>query len=99
MGETQWRYVGGNAFNLESFDVDYIAEQVLKDVKSLGRTIRIIDGYDSPIYSNEYRIALRTGVNDYHFMLQLNNGTWAHKPASFPTRIEDGYNPTLFSVA
>lgn len=97
LNETQWRNVGGPNFRPSSLDVDYIAEQVLKDVEELGRTIRIIDSYDSPIYSNEYRIALRTGSSDYHFMLQLNNGTWAHKPASFPTRIEDGYNPTLFS--
>lgn len=36
------------------------------DAQKDGRKMRIIDSYDSPIESNEYRIALRTGEDDYH---------------------------------
>ena len=50
--------------------------------------------HDSPIYSNEYRIALRTWTGDYHFMLQLNDGTWAHKPSIAETRIITNINPS-----
>ena len=25
-------------------------------------------------------IALRTGLNDYHFMLRMSDGSWTHKP-------------------
>ena len=38
----------------------------------MGRAIRIIDSYDSPIYSNEYRIALRTGSNDFQIIIEPN---------------------------
>lgn len=61
------------------------------------RSMRTIDSYDSPIESNEYRIALRTGKEDYHFMVQHNDGSWSHKPGFCSTRLIDGANPSVIS--
>ena len=93
LGETKWRYVGGHQDAVKNFDVENVATMVEQDVKKTGRTIRRIDGYDSPINSNEYRIAMRTGKNDYHFMLQHNDGSWSHKPGICSTRLIKGKNP------
>ena len=57
--------------------------------------MRIINSYNSPIEDNEYRIALRTGEADYHFMVQHNDGTWSHKPGFLPTRLITGENPSV----
>ena len=67
---------------------------VLDDAKADGRSMRIIDSYDSPINPNEYRIALRSGEADYHFMLQHSDGSWSHKPSSLPSRLIAGDNPS-----
>lgn len=71
-------------------DVDAVANAVIADLNSLGRSARIIDGPNAPIYDNEYRIALRVGTKpfkhvgniplyDYHFMVQTATGQWAEK--------------------
>ncbi len=68
-------------------DVDKIAEYVIEDMEEWGESVRIIEGYDSPIYANERRIAVRVGKiedgeidrYDYHFMMQTSTGTWAEK--------------------
>ena len=70
---------------------------VLLDAKKDGKSMRIIDSYDSPIESNEYRIALRTSKEDYHFMVQHNDGSWSHKPGFCSTRLIDGANPSVIS--
>lgn len=67
------------------------------DAQKDGRKMRIIDSYDSPIESNEYRIALRTGEDDYHFMIQHSDGSWSHKPGFCSTRLIDGDNPSVIS--
>ena len=97
LGEKQWKYVGGSPDAVENYDVDYITEMVLNDAQKDGRTMRVIDSYDSPINSNEYRVALRTGEADYHFMVQHNDGTWSHKPGYGSTRLIDGDNPSVVS--
>ena len=71
----------------------------MDDVSKMGREIRPIDSYDSPIGENEYRIALRTTTNDtanpdYHFMVQHSDGSWSHKPGFLPARKLEGNNPT-----
>ena len=86
LGETEWMYVGGSPNAVNNFNVDIVASMVMEDVRKLGFSIRPIDSYDSLIFSDEYRIALRTANNDYHFMLQHNDGTWSHKPSVCPTR-------------
>ena len=97
LGENQWKYVGGTPDAVENYSVDIVAQMVLDDIRKDGRNIRIIDSYDSPIESNEYRIALRTGVADYHFMVQHNDGSWSHKPGFCSTRLIDGDNPSVIS--
>ena len=95
LGEKEWKYVGGRPSAVKDFSVDNVAQQVLDDAKEDGRSMRIIDSFDSPIESNEYRIALRTGEADYHFMVQHNDGSWSHKPGLCSTRLIDGDNPSV----
>lgn len=64
---------------------------------SHGRGIRIISNYDSPISSDEYRIGLRIGPKDYHFMVQHNDGSWSHKPGVCPSRLATGNDPRMMS--
>ena len=94
LGETEWKYVGGSPDAVQDFSVENVAQMVLDDAKADGRSMRIIDSYDSPINPNEYRIALRTGEADYHFMLQHSDGSWSHKPSSLPSRLIAGDNPS-----
>ena len=76
----------------KSYDIASVTEAVVSDMINLGRSVRIINGPDSPVEENEYRIALRVsepkyystpnGVVcdwDYHFMVQTNTGCWAEK--------------------
>ena len=97
LGEEHWKNVGGSSNAIDDYDVDKVAEMVLADAQRDGRKIRIIDSYDSPIESYEYRIALRTGVNDYHFMMQHCDGTWSHKPGFCKTRLIYDANPSVAS--
>lgn len=73
-----------------------------------GRTIRRIQGVNGvPTYpiDDEYRIALRvkngTGVYtpywDYHYMIQLSNGAWAHKRGSWPSENLGYINPSTYA--
>ena len=94
LGETEWKYVGGSPDAVQDFSVENVAQMVLDDAKVDGRSMRIIDSYDSPINPNEYRIALRTGEADCHFMLQHSDGSWSHKPSSLPSRLIAGDNPS-----
>ena len=97
LGEDKWKYVGGSHDAVNDYSVSAVADMVLEDAKRDGRSIRPIDSFDSPISSNEYRIALRTSVDDYHFMKQHNDGTWSHKPGFCSTRLIDGQNPSVVS--
>jgi len=94
LGETEWKYVGGNRDAVKDYDVNNVAEMVLADAQRDGRSMRPIEAYNSPIESNEYRIALRTAVDDYHFMVQHDDGTWSHKPSICRTRLVKGDNPS-----
>ena len=69
---------------------------------NINRTIVRIPGVNiEPTYHllpNEYRVALRCNTsacdNDYHFVMQLNNGNWAHKPGQADTEeLEEDFNP------
>jgi RHS repeat-associated protein len=70
--------------------VTSVGAAVEYDVRSMGFTIRVIDGPNGEINENEYRIALRVGTEpfyseggidyyDYHFMVQTYTGQWAEK--------------------
>lgn len=97
LGENQWKYVGGSPDAVKDFDVNNVAGMVLLDAQKDGRAMRVINSHNSLIGSNEYRIALRTGVADYHFMVQHSNGSWSHKPGFCSTRLIDGTNPSVIS--
>lgn len=97
LGEDEWKHVGGYEGAVDDYDVNHVADMVLEDVRKDGRSIRIIDSHDSPIEKNEYRIALRTGESDYHFMVQHSDGSWSHKPGICKTRLIDGNNPSVVS--
>lgn len=83
-----------------NYNVYDVANSVIKDIETLGRSIRIINGYNGKITENEYRIALRVGTenlqyqefNDYHFMKQVNTGQWADKHG----RTGDSYGWVLY---
>ncbi|MGM9601662.1 MAG: RHS repeat-associated core domain-containing protein, partial [Faecousia sp.] len=72
---------------LYDLSVDSVAMCVALDLQKLGGSVRKIEGADSPIKNNEYRIALRVSdivytrdiVWDYHFMVQTSSGQWAEK--------------------
>ena len=73
-------------------DVKDFANAVIADLKTMGRSARIISGPNATIQNDEYRIALRVGTKpipefellgiiqyDYHFMVQTDSGQWAEK--------------------
>ena len=73
-------------------NVKDVGESVKEDLKAKGYTVREISGADAKVYDNEFKIALRVGLNpcaynpyskmwiyDYHFMRQTNTGQWAEK--------------------
>ncbi|MBR5514259.1 MAG: hypothetical protein IKV85_09810 [Ruminococcus sp.] len=73
-------------------------------IKGLHRSIRRIDGMNNsptfPIAENEYRVALRVETSpdyDYHYMLQLNDGSWAHKQGGrYPPQQLGFINPSTY---
>ena len=97
LGEDEWMYVGGSPGAVGNYDVDHVAGMLMDDMTESGRSIRPIDSYDSPIEKDEYRIALRTSYDDYHFMVQHSDGTWSHKPGFLKSRRIEGNNPSEVS--
>jgi RHS repeat-associated protein len=88
----------GRGFYNKDWTVDEIAEQVIKDFPN--DKARRIDGFDSPIGTDEYIIAVR--VNEkmpwlprgYHFIVRYDNGEWAEKKGLSSSRILTGvHNP------
>lgn len=88
----------------EISDVNNVAINVITDFFEFGRRIRGLDNYNSLIYSDEYRIALRVTENgfvidgvtyyDYHFMVQTSDGRWSHKGGTSPSiLLGDGVSP------
>ena len=92
LGEDSYHYLGNTAFS--DFSIENVVEKTILEVSKCGRGIRPLDCYDSPISNNEYRIALRTGPGDYHYMLQHSDGTWSHKPGACPSRLLNARNPS-----
>lgn len=69
-------------------------------MEAAGRSARIINQTDV-VYSNEYRLALRTGQNsqhwDYHVMMQCSDGGWCDKPGEKGSRYLGKINPSTYS--
>ena len=86
------QYVKGQA-------ADYVEKN--KEALSIAG-FREIESFDAPInIENEYRIAMRIGIGperiiegmldfDYHFMMQLSDGTWAEKLPGEHSRVVSG---------
>ena len=76
-----------------SYTTKEITNFILRDMKELNKPVRVVS---SPLdkKSNEYIVAMKTsttiiqsiGVADYHFAVQLSDGTWADKPGATPSR-------------
>ena len=63
-----------------------ILNNVIVDLNNWGIDYRVLDAFNSTIYSNEYRIGMRVLYDprdgnpySYHFIRQLPNGFWAQK--------------------
>ena len=97
LGLYEWKYVGGSPDAVKDFSVENVATMVEADILAMGWSIRHLESYDSPIGKDEFRIALSTGPDDYHFMVQHSDGTWSHKPGFGPTRQINGDNPSCVS--
>lgn len=83
--------------------VSSVAAKVVTYVRSLGRSIRYIDGPTAEINSNEYRFCMRVGNKDYggvkrydyHFWVQTNTGAWCEKNGTYSVIKDPFYvNPT-----
>ncbi len=86
------RYPGGLLSHiLTDPSEDKIAKGVITDMEGWGESARIIENYNSDIYENERRIAARVstekGKYDFHFMMQMADGTWAEKNGEGGTSI------------
>lgn len=94
-------------FSDEDFSVENRAMCTVNYINSLSnRSIRRIEGKNNiptfPIADNEYRVALRVEEeyyrHDYHYMLQLDDGSWAHKQGSIGTPTQLGFiNPSEYT--
>jgi len=102
-------FVGAGALGLTGGStVETVAEATINYFRTNypTRSIRRIDGTSlTPTYQindNEYRVALRvkngTGEYsrywDYHFMIQLSDGSWAHKRGTTNSRNLGYINPS-----
>ncbi|MDP3447239.1 MAG: hypothetical protein Q8S22_04165, partial [Eubacteriales bacterium] len=75
-------HVVGNEIVLNN-DLETIKDFVIRDFKQTGRTAREIDSYKNA-NEGEIVVALKTthpfiGMEDYHCMVLLSDGTWADK--------------------
>ena len=80
-------------YNKKAYTPKEITDFIIRDMKSLNKPVRIVD---SPLdkNENEYIVAMKTssivlediGVADYHYSVQLSDGTWADKPGQTPSR-------------
>ena len=94
--------VGGNE-DKEFYTLDEIQVYVLRDMNALGINVRPINS-PSEINNNEYLVAMKTSdmilpgmtCADVHFAILLDNGMWADKQGSYPSRWGqiDGYAVT-----
>ena len=75
------------------YSPEEITEFIQRDMAFLNKSVRVVD---SPMdkLDNEYIVAMKAstfvipsiGVADYHFAVQLNDGSWADKPGQTPSR-------------
>lgn len=82
--------------------------RVKPEAESKGKKCRKLSSQTAYIRPNEYKVAMRIApdayvndlgrrVNDYHFMVQLNTGEWAHKMGKQPSERLGNINPSTYS--
>ena len=70
-----------------------ITDFIERDMKALNKSVRVVDSPKDKL-DNEYIVAMKTstivipsiGVADYHFAVQLSDGSWSDKPGQTPSR-------------
>ena len=95
LGVKFWLNVGdisGKEFT--SMDISTVSSVFISDVKALGWDIHEVD-FSYRLHEGEYLVALRTGIEDYHFML-CNNGIWMQKNGTLPPAEVGIGNPALW---
>ena len=91
-----WYKAPGDFYSLvyiagEQYEVGELAECVGKDLEALKREARLIENISDKAL-DEYVIAIKTStrhinyVYDFHFAVQLEDGTWADKPGAGASR-------------
>ena len=75
-----------NGIGSPYYNATAILNNVIVDLNNWGIEYRVLDAFNSTIYSNEYRIGMRVLYDpldnkpySYHFIMQLPNGHWAQK--------------------
>ena len=99
-------YTNGSQWT-DGSTVSEVADWVEKDFSRADqRPIRRITSATASVTSTERRICTRVGdkyvsisgavyrVSDFHFMMQINTGKWAHKPGSLPSMATSITNPS-----
>lgn len=100
------QFISGNLLGVSSGDsVETVATATKTYFNNVAspRTIRRISGINlTPTFyinENEYRVALRVATNgryDYHYMIQLEDGSWAHKRGNTPSEYLGFINPSNY---
>ncbi len=75
------------------YEPEEVADMVLDDMYCYGKDVRIVEDPKDKL-DDEYIVAMKTsdrkmmftGRADYHFAVQLSDGTWADKPGNLPSR-------------
>lgn len=93
MSPGDFSYSKGNISQNTLYTLDDLKEYVQRDMKNLSISIRIIDD-PSECNSDEFVVAMKISVKeedgvekrDFHFAVQLSDGTWADKPGAGASR-------------
>ena len=78
----------------KEYTVEEFCALVMRDMLALGKDVVIVNSPSEKSY-DQYIVALKSStklnpynyVTDYHFAVQLSDGTWADKPGKYPSRI------------
>lgn len=90
----------------DHYSASQILSNVIVDLTNRGIGYRVLDSYNSPISSNEYRIGMRAYWNEdasqpyhkFHFIKQSDNRFWVQKNGLSPSTIlcDGSYDPMDF---
>ena len=78
-------------FNYETLTLETLTQYVLNDMDNLSISVRVISD-PAECEPDEYVVAMKSstklinGIKDYHFAVQLSDGTWADKQGKCASR-------------